>query len=402
VVGVRVLGGRYRLIEPLGSGGMSVVWRGYDEVLGRAVAVDEVARDRIRSEAQRAARLAHPYITSVHDYGESGGGLPFVVMELVTGPTLGEVMDAGPVPVPDALRISAQVAAALAAAHARGVVHRDIKPVNIMLPPSGVKVLDFGISAVAGEPEPAPDGRSVWGTPAYLAPERIDGGEVTPASDVYALGLVLYRLLAGVPPWRTGSVAELFDVHRFVEPAPLPADLPGVPAAVRAMCMRCLAKDPRERPTAGEVAAVLAAAAGRPRPVVAGLGAAGSGSAPSTSGRAVSAGSAAGTGTGSERTTVASDSRTAVRAVRVPSGAKPRRTRRRRLLAGATLAAAASLALGFLAATAPNPPTAATTTDPSGRSSSTLPDDGADTDSNARYTGVPDLVARIARTTRPN
>ena len=246
VADVRVLGGRYRLIEPLGSGGMSVVWRGYDEVLNRAVAVkvlhpgdavDEDARERIRVEAQRAAKLAHPYITAVHDYGVSGGGVPYVVMELVDGPTLADLIDAGPVPVADTLRICAQVAAALTAAHARAVVHRDIKPANILLPRGGVKVLDFGISALSGEPEPAPDGRSVWGTPAYLAPERIDGGAVTPASDVYALGLLLYRLLAGGMPWRAESVADLFDAHRFVEPAPLPTDLPGLPAAVRRMCM---------------------------------------------------------------------------------------------------------------------------------------------------------------------
>jgi serine/threonine-protein kinase len=218
---------------------------------------------------------------------------------------------------------------------------------------------------------------------------------VTPASDVYALGLVLYRLLAGSPPWRTGSVAELFDAHRFVGPAPLPADLPGVPAAVRVACMRCLAKDPRQRPTAGEVARIVAAAAGRPGP---GADSAGRG-----------AESAVGVGASSfERATVASDSRTAVRAVRVPSGLKPRRTRRRRLLAGVALAAAATLALGFLAATAPSPPTATTTTDPtnqsgrSTRSSGTLPGVGANTDSKARYTGVPDFSSQIAKTTCPN
>jgi serine/threonine-protein kinase len=397
----RVLGGRYRLIEPLGSGGMSVVWKGYDEVLGRAVAVkvlhpghavDPDARDRIRAEAQRAAKLAHPYITAVHDFGESGSGVPYVVMELVTGPTLADRIDAGPVPAADTLRICAQIAAALTAAHARGVVHRDIKPVNVMLPASGVKVLDFGISAVAGEHEPAPDGRSVWGTPAYLAPERIDGGAVTPASDVYALGLLLYRLLAGAPPWHTESIADLFDAHRFVAPAPLPVDLPGVPDAVRRLCLACLAKDPRDRPATAEVATVLAAAAGRPP-------------APARAPAASPAGPRAAVGVARAGRPTVADARSAVRAVPVPSGLTARRTRRGRALAGLATAVAATLALGFLSAAAPAPPTPPAGQSSSGnttRSSSTPPDDGAKADSNARYTGVPDLSSRIAKITRSN
>jgi serine/threonine-protein kinase len=413
-----VLGGRYRLVEPLGSGGMSVVWKGFDEVLGRAVAVkvlhpghalDPDARDRIRAEAQRAARLAHPYITAVHDFGESGSGVPFVVMELVTGPTLADRIDAGPVPAADALRICAQVAAALTAAHARGVVHRDIKPVNVMLPASGVKVLDFGISAVAGEHEPAPDGRSVWGTPAYLAPERIDGGPVTPASDVYALGLLLYRLLAGAPPWRAESIADLFDAHRFVAPAPLPADLPGVPAAVRQACLACLAKNPRDRPTAGEVARVLAVAAGRPVAPATGAPARADGQPGRGAGTGVSGvgGSVdpAVPGPGRRGQPTARERRTAVRAAPVPSGLKPRRTRRGRALAGVAAAMAATLALGFLAAATPTPTTPPAGQSSSGettQSSSTSPDDGAKADSNARYTGVPDLSSRIAKITRSN
>ena len=273
---IRVLGGRYRLIEELGSGGMSVVWRAYDEVLGRQVAVkvlppggpaDDGSRNRILAEAQQVARLAHPYITSVHDYGESpidedGESVPFVVMELVTGPTLADRIEAGPLPVAESLRVCAQVAAALAAAHARGVVHRDIKPSNIMLSPSGAKVLDFGIAAVAGEADSAPANGQVWGTPAYLAPERLEDGSVVPASDVYALGLLLYRLLAGELPWRAETVTEMIEAHRYMAPAPLPY-LPGIHDSVREICARCLAKDPAERPAAGEVARRLAAATGR-------------------------------------------------------------------------------------------------------------------------------------------
>jgi serine/threonine-protein kinase len=253
---------------------MSVVWLAYDEILGRQVAVKMVAnqhlthaasREWIRTEAQAAARLTHPHITNVHDYGESisesGERVPYVVMELVHGRTLAQRLKAGPVPVRTALLICAQVAAALAAAHARGLVHRDIKPGNIMLSQGGVKVVDFGIAAIAGQRGESPSDGEMWGTPAYLAPERLVGGEVVPASDVYALGLLLYRLLAGILPWRAETVSQMINAHQYTEPAPLP-DLPGVPASVVALCGRCLSKAPHERPTAAEVARVLAEASG--------------------------------------------------------------------------------------------------------------------------------------------
>ncbi len=261
------------MVEPLGGGGMSAVWRAYDEVLGRQVAVKVVAgpegnaqtaREWITREARTAARLSHPHITAIHDYGESVAGsgerVPYVVMELVPGPTLAERLKVGPLPVRSALLIGAQVAAALAAAHARGLVHRDIKPGNVLLSPSGAKVVDFGIAAVAGDPSELPQGL-VWGTPAYLAPERLGGGEVVPASDVYALGLLLYRLLAGQMPWQTETVTQMLKAHRYAEPAPMPP-LPGVPDAVAEVCRQCLAKDPGNRPTAAAVAQVLGTASG--------------------------------------------------------------------------------------------------------------------------------------------
>jgi serine/threonine-protein kinase len=273
VEAVQLLGGRYRLVEHLGGGGMSVVWRAYDEVLGRQVAVkvlvsqdgaDAAARERIRTEAQAAARLTHPHIAGVHDYGESetasGEAVPYVVMELVHGPTLAQRLNAGPLPVRAALLVGAQVAAALAAAHARGLVHRDVKPGNVVLSPGGAKVVDFGIAAVAGEPGGPSDGK-LWGTPAYLAPERLTGGEVVPESDVYALGLLIYRLLAGSLPWKAETVSQMLEAHQYTEPAPL-SDLPGVPADVADLCRRCLAKQPDERPSAGEVARLLAGISG--------------------------------------------------------------------------------------------------------------------------------------------
>jgi eukaryotic-like serine/threonine-protein kinase len=270
----QVLNGRYQLLERLGGGGMSVVWRAYDEVLDRYVAVKVLAaehtegfwpRERIRREAQAAARLSHPHVTAVHDYGESVDGsgerVPFVVMELLAGQTLAQRIAGDPVPPGDALRITAEVATALAAAHAHGLVHCDIKPANIMLTPAGAKVLDFGITAAAGnQGEPGPDGLVV-GTPAYLAPERFTRGEVSPSADVYALGLVLYRMLAGAPPWPAESIMDRLEAHASLPPEPLPANVP-VPAEVTAICLRCLAKDPEERPTAYGLALVLAEAGG--------------------------------------------------------------------------------------------------------------------------------------------
>ncbi len=232
---------------------MSVVWRAHDEVLDRQVAVkvlaaprvDAAARARILLEAQAAARLTHPHITSVHDYGETrdGGDLvPYVVMELVRGPTLAERLKAGRLPVRTAVLIGAQVASALAAAHARGLVHRDVKPSNVILSPAGAKVVDFGLAAVAGDTAESGE-QVIWGTPAYLAPERLTNGEVVPASDVYALGVLLYRMLTGGPPWKADTVTQILRAHESAEPAPLPV-LEGLPESVADICLRCLAKQP--------------------------------------------------------------------------------------------------------------------------------------------------------------
>ncbi|MEV1146898.1 serine/threonine-protein kinase, partial [Micromonospora sp. NPDC049799] len=268
----QLLAGRYRLDERLGRGGMSVVWRAHDEVLERDVAVkvlvatDPAARWRIRAEAKAAARLSHPNVTNVYDYGESpvgGDQVPFVVMELLTGTTLAQRLTEGPLPSRDALRIGAEVAAGLAAAHGEGLVHRDVKPENVMLTPTGAKVVDFGIAAVAGTPEIDVEGR-LLGTPAYFAPERLDAGEVIAASDVYGLGLLLHRMLTGRLPWRRETGTGMLRAHAYDEPAPLP-DVEGVPPEVGRLHRWCLAKDPVDRPTAAEAARVLTAAlAGRP------------------------------------------------------------------------------------------------------------------------------------------
>ncbi|MEV4538569.1 serine/threonine-protein kinase [Asanoa sp. NPDC049518] len=266
------LSSRYRLTRRLGAGGMGVVWQAYDQVLDREVAVKllapQFARDaefrrRILAEARAAGRLSHPHIASVYDYGETtgpGDPLPFVVMELLQGRSLEQRLKRGPIGVEPALRICAEVASALAAAHARGVVHRDVKPGNVMLPAGGAKVVDFGLAAVAGARD-AVEGELVLGTPAYLAPERLDGRPVVAATDVYALALLLYRLLAGRLPWTAETSTQMLEAHIYLEPEPLPK-LPGVPPVVRDLLHRCLDKEPDARPASSEVTVTLARAAG--------------------------------------------------------------------------------------------------------------------------------------------
>ncbi|MEV4345141.1 serine/threonine-protein kinase, partial [Actinoplanes sp. NPDC049596] len=248
---------------------MSVVWRASDEVLGRDVAVKVLAAQlaadaevlrRLRDEARAAAGLRHPNVVEVYDYGESASR-PYVVMELVDGRSLADLVAGGPLPWKPAVVIGAQVAAALAAAHARGVVHRDVKPANVMVTAAGAKLVDFGISATVGAVD-GQDGR-VLGTPAYLAPERIAGGPVRPASDVYALGLLLYLVLAGRAPWPASTVTQMLRAHVYAEPDPLPP-VPGMPAVVSRLVRRCLAKGPGDRPSAAEVADRLGELAGLP------------------------------------------------------------------------------------------------------------------------------------------
>lgn len=264
-----VLGRRYRLVEPIGTGGMAVVWRAYDQVLHRTVAVKMLAPQPahqqdglrlLRAEALAVASLAHPHITSVHDYGQQridGREQPYLVMELVEGVTLRQLLHDAPggLDGTTAASIVAQTAAALAAAHARGIVHRDVTPSNIMLTADGVKVLDFGICVLAGFDDGQDD--ELVGTVDYIAPERITGrSPVTAACDVYALGVILYRCLSGRLPWHAGPPAQRLREHVFTAPDPLPP-VAGLPPAVLDLCLRCLAKDPADRPSAAEIAVRL-------------------------------------------------------------------------------------------------------------------------------------------------
>ncbi|MEN3310029.1 MAG: eukaryotic-like serine/threonine-protein kinase [Micromonosporaceae bacterium] len=264
------LADRYLLIEQLGSGGMAVVWRGFDDLLGRPVAVkvlnaeiaaDPAFRAAIYREARSAARLSHPHITHVYDYGQAtlpgGETVSYVVMELLDGHTLDDRLADGPLPWPEAVRVAAQVADALAAAHRRGIVHRDIAPANVMLTATGAKVLDFGIAALAGGRGDA--GGDMMGTPAYVAPERLDDAPAAPAADVYALGATLYEALTGQPPLPARTWSALVEAYRR-DPAVAPLAVAGLPAEVADLCARCLARDPAARPGSAEVARILTSA----------------------------------------------------------------------------------------------------------------------------------------------
>ncbi|MFI2709656.1 protein kinase [Micromonospora sp. NPDC018662] len=264
----RLLARRYRLIDRIGAGGMSVIWRARDEVLDRVVAVKVLApslaadarfRDMVREEARSAAQLDHPHVTAVHDYGETvapdGSITSFVVMELLSGEELEHRLTEGPLPWPAAVETGAQVAEALAAAHRLGIVHRDVTPANVMMTGIGAKVLDFGIATRVGAPDEDEDG-GTFGTPAYVAPERLDGAPAQPATDVYSLGVLLFETLTGQPPYPADTWEQLSTA--LAEHAPPTLDgVPGLPRPVAEICLRCLARDPRDRPTAHRVAAVL-------------------------------------------------------------------------------------------------------------------------------------------------
>lgn len=261
-----VLARRYILRQPVGAGGMSVVWRAWDATLERTVAVkvldgpiasDGGQRDRIRREARAAARIEHPNAIGVYDYGETvtprGRVAAYVVMQLLDGASLASRLAGGPLPWPEAVAVAATVADVLHAAHRRGVVHRDVTPENVMLTTDGVKLLDFGIAADVGQREET----MTFGTPPYVAPERLVGARASGATDVYALGVLLFEMLTGAPPYPAETWEELERAHAAARRPALV--VPGLPAGVAAICLRCLCPDPVQRPTAAEVATVLGA-----------------------------------------------------------------------------------------------------------------------------------------------
>jgi serine/threonine-protein kinase len=254
----RVLGGRYRLEREIARGGMGTVWEADDPLLARSVAVkildpaigtDESIRARFRREAIAAAAVTHSNIVATYDTGEDDG-IAYIVMELVHGITLRQLIDRdGAVGVGDAAAITYQVADALSVAHARGLVHRDVKPGNVLVQPDGrVKVTDFGIAKAAdsGGEELTRTGMVV-GTARYLAPEQVDGRAVDERVDIYSLGLVLYEMLCGKAPFEADTDIATAVARLTTPPRPIRLECPSVPAGLEQVIDKALTKDPADR-----------------------------------------------------------------------------------------------------------------------------------------------------------
>jgi eukaryotic-like serine/threonine-protein kinase len=254
-----LLAGRYRLTDRIAAGGMGEVWRGEDDLLNRAVAVkllptgragDEAFLARFRAEARYAASLSHPGIARVYDYGESAEfGGAYLVMELVNGEPLSAILArAGRLSPEGTLDIVSQAARALDAAHQAGIVHRDIKPGNLIVAADGTtKITDFGIATAvaAAQASHLTETGMVMGTAMYVSPEQATGAQVTDASDIYSLGVVAYECLAGHPPFTASEPLAIAFAHKH---EPVPALPPDVPQPVSDLVYDMLAKTPEERP----------------------------------------------------------------------------------------------------------------------------------------------------------
>ncbi|MEV5632315.1 serine/threonine-protein kinase [Micromonospora tulbaghiae] len=267
------VGDRYELTYPIGRGGMGQVWAGYDERLDRPVAVKflrtqevpeterAVAVKRFRREARVTARLDHPGVPAIHDLGTHGDDL-YIVMQLVRGSQLADlVAEQERLSVAESASVAAQVCSVLAAAHAASLVHRDLKPQNLMVTPSGaVKVLDFGVAALIGRAEQSrltATGHTL-GTPAYMAPEQASGATVGPAADLYALGCILFEMLTGRPPFEAANSLQMLQRH-MRSPIPIVVEYRSdVPEDLAHLLFCLLAKDPADRPaSAAEVEQIL-------------------------------------------------------------------------------------------------------------------------------------------------
>ncbi|MGW1216577.1 serine/threonine-protein kinase [Streptomyces sp. NPDC002499] len=271
----RLIAGRYRLLAKLGHGGMGTVWRAKDETVDREVAVKEPrvpdtlpereranAFERMRREARAAARLDHPAVVNVHDVAVVDGQ-PWIVMELVHGRSLGDALQEGTLDAREAARVGLEVLGALEAAHAAGILHRDVKPDNVLLGRHGRVVLtDFGIAQIEGETNLTDTGGFV-GSPEYIAPERVLGQRPGPSSDLWSLGVVLYAATEGVSPFRRSNTPATLQSVLNGTPAP-PTSASGPLSDV---ITRLLHKDPAHRPNAAQVRALLEETANPPTPL---------------------------------------------------------------------------------------------------------------------------------------
>jgi hypothetical protein len=262
-VGERI--GRYEILAPLGAGGMGEVYSARDPQLDRPVAIKILTAsratgsqlERFQREARAVARITHPHICTIYDVGDFAG-VPFLVMELLEGETLADRLERGPLPIDRALVSAGQIASALDAAHRKGVIHRDLKPGNVMVMASGVKLLDFGLAKLKDIDDAETLDRStkslrltgqgtVLGTIPYMAPEQVEGRQADARTDIFALGVILYEMTSGRPPFEGRSCASVMASILTHDPQPLSSVRPGVSASVDRVVKKCLAKDPEER-----------------------------------------------------------------------------------------------------------------------------------------------------------
>jgi len=248
--------GRYRVLRELGRGAMGVVYLAEDDALQRQVAVktlllpgdeeDSQREARFRQEAKAAGGLNHPNVITVHDFGRQGNWL-YIAMEVLQGEELRDRLAQGALPLDEALHIAAQVASGLAAAHARGVVHRDVKPGNVMVLPGGhVKIMDFGIARMQASEVRTQSG-TMMGSPKYMSPEQVGGHGVDHRSDIFSLGSVLYEMVVGAPAFAGGNLGQLLTAILHSSPVPAGVARPGVPASVELVIAQAMQKNPEQR-----------------------------------------------------------------------------------------------------------------------------------------------------------
>jgi len=253
----RILGGRYKLQNPLGHGGMALVFQAYDQLLERPVAIKLLRKDyskeigfkdRFLQEARAAANLSHPNIVAIYDFGIDNEEI-FIVMELVTGSDLKTLLQSGKnFSIEEGLDLGQQITAALGYAHRAGIVHCDVKPQNIIISTDHVvKITDFGISRALSSTSSTQTSELVWGSPQYMAPEVINGALPTPQSDVYSIGIVLYEMFTNHPPIDGDSVSEILEKQRSVTPESIQLRNNGFPESLDQLILKTLSKEPALR-----------------------------------------------------------------------------------------------------------------------------------------------------------